>query len=63
VNRAQIGAGSAAQGNLQAVSLVMSRDYLTAPLYVRPTTGNNHPRVIFPKDDPVVDVIRQWAQK
>jgi hypothetical protein len=62
VNRAQIGAGSAAQGNLQSVSLVMSRDYLTAPIYLRPT-GSNHPRVIFPKDDPVVDVIRQWAQK
>ena len=62
VNRAQIGAGSAAQGNLQTVSLVMSRDYLTAPIYLRPT-GSNHPRVIFPKEDPVVDVIRQWAQK
>ncbi|MDB4937679.1 MAG: hypothetical protein JWP87_4651 [Labilithrix sp.] len=61
-NRAQIGAGSAAQGNLQAASLVMSRDYTTAPIYLRPT-GQNHPRAIFPKDDPVVDVIRQWAQK
>jgi len=35
-NRAQIGAGSAAQGNLQAASLVMSRDYTTAPIYLRP---------------------------
>ena len=61
-NRAQIGAGSAAQGNLQAASLVMSRDYTTAPIYLRPT-GQNHPRTIFPKEDPVVDVIRQWAQK
>jgi len=61
-NRAQIGAGSAAQGNLQAASLVMSRDYTTAPIYLRPT-GANHPRTIFPKEDPVVDVIRQWAQK
>jgi hypothetical protein len=61
-NRAQIGAGSAAQGNLQATSLVMSRDYLTAPLFLRPT-GQNHPRPIFGRDDPVVDVIRQWAQK
>jgi hypothetical protein len=40
----------------------MSRDYLTAPIYVRPT-GANHPRVIFPKDDPVVDVLREWAQR
>jgi hypothetical protein len=61
-NRAQVGAGSGAQGNLQAVSLEMSRDVLTAPLYLRPT-GQNHPRTIFPKDDPVVDVIRQWAMK
>jgi hypothetical protein len=62
INRAQIGAGSAAQGNLQSASLVMSRDYLTAPIYLRPT-GHNHPRPIFPPDDPVVDVIREWAQK
>lgn len=62
VNRAQIGAGSAAQGNLQSTSIEMSRDYLTAPLYLRPT-GANHPRAIFPKDDPVVEVIRQWAQR
>ena len=61
-NRAQIGAGSGAQGNLQAVSLEMSRDYITAPLFLRPT-GSNHPRTIFPKEDPVVDVIKQWAQK
>jgi hypothetical protein len=61
-NRAQLGAGSAAQGNLQAVSLEMSRDVDTAPLFLRPT-GQNHPRQIFPREDPVVDVIRQWAQK
>ena len=61
-NRAQIGAGSGAQGNLQTASLVMSRDYATAPIYLRPT-GQNHPRAIFPKEDPVVDVIRSWAQK
>lgn len=62
VNRAQVGAGSGAQGNLQAASLVMSRDYLTAPLYLRPT-GQNHPRPIFAPDDPVVEVIREWAQR
>jgi hypothetical protein len=61
-NRAQIGAGSGAQSNLESVSLEMSHDYLTAPLYVRPT-GQNHPRTVFTADDPVVDVIRQWAQK
>ncbi len=62
LNRALLGAGSPAQGNLQAASLVMSRDYLTAPILVRPT-GQNHPRVIFNRDDPVTDVIRQWAQR
>jgi hypothetical protein len=62
VNRAQLGAGSAPQGNLQSVSLEMSRDYLTAPLIVRPT-GSNHPREIFKKDDPVVNVVRAWAQR
>lgn len=62
VNRGQVGAGSGAQGNLQSVSLVMSRDYLTAPLYLRPT-GQNHPRTVFPREDPVVEVIRQWAAK
>ena len=62
-NRAEIGAGSAAQNNLQAAVTEMSRDYLSAPLYVRPATGRNHPRQIFPENDPVVDVIRTWAQK
>ena len=61
-NRAEIGAGSPAQGNLQSASLEMSRDYLTAPILVRPS-GQNHPRVVVTKDDPVVDVLRQWAQK
>ena len=61
-SRGQIGAGSAAQGNLQAASLVMSRDFQTAPIYLRPT-GLNHPRAIFPREDPVADVIRQWAQR
>jgi len=62
VSRSQIGSGSPARGNLQAVSLVMSRDYVTSPLYLRPT-GANHPRAIFAKDDPVADVIKTWAQK
>jgi len=62
VNRAQVGAGSGPQGNLQSVSLEMSRDYLTAPLFLRPT-GQNHPRTIFPREDPIADVIRQWALK
>ncbi len=62
VSRGALGTGSAARGNLQAVSLVMSRDHQTSPLYLRPT-GANHPRAVFAKEDPVVDVIRTWAQK
>jgi hypothetical protein len=62
VDRSQIGTGSAAQANLQAATLVMSRDYLTAPIYVRPT-GSNHPRVVFAKDDSSVDILKTWAQK
>lgn len=61
-NRALLNPGGAAQGNLQAVTLVMSRDALTAPLYVRPT-GQNHPRAIFPREDPFLEVLRQWAQR
>jgi hypothetical protein len=61
-NRAQLGAGGPAQGNLQAVTLVMSRDVQTAPLFLRPT-GQNHPRQVFAREDPVVEVLRQWAQK
>jgi hypothetical protein len=61
-SRGQIGSGGAAQGNLQSVTLEMSRDVQTAPLYLRPT-GHKHPRQIFGADDPVVELLRQWAQK
>ncbi|HEX7666213.1 MAG TPA: hypothetical protein VF407_16920 [Polyangiaceae bacterium] len=62
VSTTQTGSGSPAQGNLQAASLEMSRDYLTAPIFVRPT-GTNHPRAVYAKDDPVVDVLKTWSQK
>jgi len=61
-NRALLAPGSPAQGNLQAATLVMSRDVTTAPIYVRPT-GQNHPRAVFPREDPVLEVLRQWAQR
>lgn len=61
-SRAQLGAGGAAQGNLQAVTLVMSRDVQTAPLYLRPA-GQNHPRQVFERDDPVVELLREWARR
>ncbi|WP_394829287.1 hypothetical protein [Pendulispora albinea] len=63
VDRTRIGAGSPAQGNLQAASLEMNRDYLTAPLFVRPTSNRDHPREVFKREDPVVDVIRTWAER
>ena len=40
----------------------VSRDYVTAPIFLRPT-GQNHPRTIFGREDPVADLLRQWAQK
>ncbi len=62
VSRAAIATGSAASGNLQATSLEMNRDYLTAPLLIRPS-GSNHPRAVFPTDDPAVEVLKTWATK
>jgi len=62
LSRAQLGAGSPAQANLQAASLEMSRDPTTAPLVVRPT-GANHPRAVLQKNDPAIEVLRRWAQK
>jgi len=61
-SRAAVGTGSPAEGNFQAATLEMSTDYLTAPLFVRPT-GQNHPRAVFAKDDPVVNVVKTWATK
>jgi hypothetical protein len=55
--------GSPAQSNLESVSLEMSRDYLTAPLYVRPL-GHAHPRPVITSTDPVVQMLLStWASK
>ncbi len=62
VDQTTVGAGSAAQSNLQAASLEMSSDYVNAPIILRPT-GHNHPRQIFPATDPVVNIIATWATK
>jgi hypothetical protein len=57
------GSGTAAQNNYTAVSLEMNRDYLQAPVFVRPS-GNSHPRAIFPTSDPTVNqILRTWAAK
>ena len=62
LDQTQVGAGSPAQSNLQAASLEMSQDYLTAPIVVRPT-GHSHPRAVYTLSDPVVTIIATWAQK
>ena len=62
LDETQVGAGSPAQSNLQAVSLEMSVDYLNAPIILRPT-GHDHPRQVFTLSDPVVDIIGTWATK
>jgi hypothetical protein len=69
VDTTQTGTGSNAQGNLEAVSLEMSHDYLTAALFVRPSSYNGnqpaaHPRAIFDQSDPLVNtLLRTWASK
>ncbi len=63
VDLTQIGTGSPAAGNYQAVSLEMSTDYMNAPVYVRPL-GNAHPRAIFTMNDPLPSMILStWASK
>jgi hypothetical protein len=63
VDMTQIATGSPAQSNLQAVSIEMSRDWMNAPVYVRPT-GSNHPRQIFPMGDmTAVTILSTWAAK
>lgn len=63
VDLTEIATGSPAQSNLVAVSAEMSQQYMTAPLFVRPT-GNDHPRQVFPPSDPVVNqLLSTWASK
>jgi hypothetical protein len=62
VDRTQIGTGSAAQGNYLAASLEMSHQYVTAPIFVRPS-GSNHPRQIFAASDIQVNqLLLTWAK-
>jgi hypothetical protein len=63
VDSTQTGSGSPAQGNLEAVSIEMSLDYMTAPLFVRPS-GHSHPRAVFSENDPTVQMLLStWAMK
>jgi hypothetical protein len=62
VDSTQIGTGSPAQGNYAAASLEMTHQYITAPIFVRPS-GNNHPRQIFDPTDPQVNqLLATWAR-
>ncbi len=67
VDRTQIGTGSAAQSNLESVSFEMSKDYMSAPLFLRPSGGAGsslpHPRAIFdPTDARVLLLLSTWAK-
>lgn len=67
VDRTQTGQGSPAQGNLEAVSFEMSKDYTMAPVYVRPSGRGGalyHPRQIFDPSDPqITALLATWAVK
>jgi hypothetical protein len=63
VDTSQTGTGGPAQGNLEAVSLEMSVQWQTAPLFVRPS-GNDHPRAVFSPNDPNVRaLLMTWASQ
>jgi hypothetical protein len=63
VNLTQIGTGGPAQSNFELASLEMSRQYTTAPIFVRPS-GSNHPRAIFSTTDTQVNsLLATWASK
>lgn len=54
---------SQAQQNYQRAQAKMNRDPNKAALLLRPTGVATHPRVIFDKNSPEADLIRQWATK
>jgi hypothetical protein len=63
VDATQAGTGSPAQFNLESVSLEMNSDYMTAPLFVRPS-GHDHPRAVFSAGDlQVQTLLATWASK
>jgi hypothetical protein len=69
VDLTQVGSGSPAESNLQAVSLEFSKDWQTSTLYTRPSSydGHNpaaHPRAVFDQSDQViVQLLSTWASK
>jgi hypothetical protein len=67
VNLTQVGMGGPAQANFEWVSLEMSKDAVSAPLFVRPSGSGGvlyHPRRIFASDDQaVITLLTTWASK
>ncbi len=56
--------GTPANSNYSAVSIEMSPDYLTAPIYIWPTQiVSAHPIQVFTPSDPVVQYIATWAEQ
>lgn len=54
---------SKATGEYEAVAFEMTRDYTTAPVYVRPL-GNSHPRAVITSGDMTVStILSTWASK
>jgi hypothetical protein len=63
VDSTQIGTGSPAQSDLEAASIEMSRDYMNAPIFVRPS-GTSHPRALFNRNDAAVNqLLLEWSVK
>jgi hypothetical protein len=63
IDATQIGTGSPAQSDLEAVSFEMSRDYMNAPLFVRPS-GTSHPRAVFNSGDTTINqLLLEWSVK
>lgn len=53
----------AAQNNYEAAQAQMNRNPDQAPLLNRPSGTIAHPRVIFSKNSPQANIIRQWATR
>jgi hypothetical protein len=69
VDPTQVAIGSAAQQDLQSVSLEMAKDYTQAQLYTRPSSLNGqappaHPRGVFAQEDTTIQtLLAAWANK
>lgn len=46
--------------NLEAIRFTVNSDFLSSPLFRRPTGLDAHPRTIFPENSPEADLLRDW---